>query len=136
MNKSKSLIRLIQIPKIVDDCFLFFAQTSTHIPFPIRRIFFITKVNTKLPRGKHAHKTTDHVLFCLQGNVRITLDNGKKREEVLLNKPNLGIFLDKMIWHEMRDFKSNTILLALASKQFDPKDYIRNYEFFIKSVKA
>lgn len=136
MNKSKSLVRLIQIPKIVDDCFLFFAQTPTQIPFVIRRIFFITKANTKLSRGKHARKTTNHVLFCLQGSVRITLDNGKKREEVLLNKPHLGIFLGKMIWHEMHDFKSNTILLVLASTQFDPKDYIRNYELFIKSVKA
>lgn len=136
MNKSKGLIRLIQIPKIVDDCFLFFAQTPTHISFPIRRIFFITGANTKLPRGKHANKTTDHVLFCLQGSVQITLDNGKKREKVLLNKPSLGIFLDKMIWHEMHNFKPNTILLILASKQFDPKDYIRNYELFLKSVKA
>lgn len=124
------LIRKIKIPKISDDCFLYFAQSVDHIPFDIKRVFYITQANTKLPRGFHAHKKTKQVIFCIQGKVKLVLDNGRKRSEILLDKPNIGVFIDKMIWHEMHQFKKDTILLVVASRIFELKDYIRNYGQF------
>lgn len=135
MNKRKSIVKLFKVPKISDDCALIFAQTKSHIPFLVRRVFWIADANPTLPRGFHAHKRTKQLLFCLRGSIRIVVDNGTKREQVLLNKPNIGIFLDRMIWLEMHDFKKNTILLVLNSHPFDPKDYIRNYKQFLKLVK-
>lgn len=120
----------IEIPKVFDECSLYFAQTPTHIPFPIKRIFFITDVYTLLPRGYHAHKKTKQVIFCIQGSVKIILDDGKKREEIILNEPAIGIFVDKMIWIEMHNFEANTILLVLASKAYKPSDYIKSYQLF------
>lgn len=130
MQPKDNLIKKIKIPKILDDCLLIFAQYPNHLPFSVKRVFYILSANTKLPRGLHAHKKTQLVMFCIQGSIKLVLDNGKKRSEVLLDKPNTGIFIDKMIWHEMHNFKKNTILLIIASEIFEPKDYIRDYGKF------
>lgn len=134
MSAEKSLIKLIKIPEIFDDCNLYFAQTKNHIPFSIKRVYYILQAKTKLPRGLHAHKKNKQVIFCIQGSIKLILDNGRRKKEIILDKPNVGIFLDKLIWHEMVDFKKNTILLILASKIFDKKDYIRDYENFKKKA--
>lgn len=134
MPQESKLINLVKIPKIFDDCYLFFAQNPHHIPFKIKRVYFITQASTQLPRGYHVHKKTKQVLFCIQGTIKLTLDNGKKRKSVTLDQPNIGVFIDKMIWHEMEDFKKDTILLVLASRIFDEKDYIRDYEKFKKEA--
>lgn len=131
MEKDK-LIEFITIPKIFDDCLLFFAEHHTHIPFHIRRIYYILKANTKLSRGFHAHFKTKQALFCLSGGIKIVLKDGIRKKSVILDKPDVGIFLDKMIWHEMYDFKKNTIILVLASRKFSAKDYIRDYKKFLE----
>ena len=125
---------LINIPEIFDDCNLYFAQTKQHIPFSIKRIYYIIQSNVKLPRGFHAHKKTKQMLFCIQGKIKIILDDGKTRESIILDKPNQGLLIDKMIWHEMHEFKKNTILLVLASQKFNPADYIRDYEKFKNKI--
>lgn len=136
MQDENSLIQLVQIPQIIDDCFLYFAQRSDHIPFLIKRVYYILQAHPRKKRGFHAHKKTQQIIFCLQGSIKLILDNGKIKSEVLLDKPNVGVIIDKMIWHEMHDFKKNTILLILASKKFNPADYIRNYEQFKKAIKV
>lgn len=134
MPKQDQLIQFVKIPKIFDDCYLYFAQTPDHIPFKIKRIYYILSASPKLPRGLHAHKKTRQIIFCIQGSIKLLLDNGKKKEELLLNKPNIGVVLENMIWHQMHDFKKNTILLVLASKEFSEKDYIRDYEQFKRQI--
>jgi len=132
----KNLFRLIKIPEIFDDCYLYFAQISDHIPFPIKRIYYILNADTNLTRGLHAHKKNQQIMFCISGSIKLVLDNGKKRRDLILNKPNLGVFIDKMIWHEMHEFKKNTILLVLASGIFESEDYIRDYAQFKKQAKT
>lgn len=134
-KKSASLIRLVKIPKIYDDCFLFFAEHPHHIPFKVKRVYYITKAAKKLPRGYHAHHKTQQVLFCIQGSIEMILNNGKRKEKIILKDPGIGVLIDKKIWHEMHNFSKDTILLVLASTKYDPKDYIRNYEKFLKVVK-
>lgn len=132
--KPKKIASFVKIPEIKDDCSLIFAQTPNHIPFEIKRIYYISKATPKLPRGFHAHKKNQQVLFCIQGSIKLLIDNGKQKEEIRLNKPNIGIFIDRMIWHQMHNFRKNTILLVLASGIFDEKDYIRDYESFKKRL--
>lgn len=127
------LAKFIEIPEIVDDCYLYFAENPTQIHFPVKRIYFITRAKKDLPRGFHAHKKTDQVLFCIQGKIKMVIDDGNKKEEVILDSPSKGIALPRMLWHEMHDFEENTILLVLASMKFDPKDYIRDYDEFLKA---
>lgn len=134
MNRKSELIRLIELPKIEDDCNLFYAESKNHIPFLIKRIYYITNANTKLNRGYHAHLKNQQILFCINGSITIVLDNGSKKERVKLKATGIGLFIDKMIWHEMIDFQKDTILLILASMIFDEKDYIRDYEKFKKEA--
>lgn len=131
--KSK-LVNLITVPEIFDDCYLYFAQHPNQIPFKIKRVYYIIGASTKFPRGYHAHKKTRQIIFCIKGSINLILDDGGNREEFFLDKPNIGVLIENMIWHEMTDFKRNTILLVLASKEFDEKDYIRDYEQFKKKA--
>lgn len=134
MLLKNKLIQKIKLPKILDDCSLIFGQENDHIPFKIKRVFYILYSNPKLPRGYHAHKKTKQVLFCVQGSIRLILNDGKQKKEIILDRPNVGIFINNMVWHQMHDFKKNTILLILASTNFDEKDYIRDYDKFKKRV--
>ena len=137
-NKIEKVSTLISyqtnIPKIEDEALLCFAESKRHIPFAIKRFYFIYNVENQAIRGMHAHKKTRQFAFCIKGKVKMILDNGRKREEVILDKPNQGIFLDKMVWHEMSDFQKETVLLIVASEYFSEKDYIRNYQEFLNSV--
>lgn len=130
----KNIIKIIKIPKIYDDSFLCFAQHPDHVPFDIKRVYFIISPVKGLPRGKHAHKTTRQMLFCISGKVRMVLDDGNAREEAVLSNPEMGIMLEPLIWHEMLDMDENTVLLVLASKKYDAGDYIRDYQSFKKYV--
>lgn len=130
----KSIAEFISIPKIEDDCLLYFAQHPHQIPFKISRFYLIDQAKENLPRGFHAHKKTHQVLFCLRGSIKLILDNGQTRESVILDRPETGIFLPKMLWHEMHDFTKDTLLLVLASHIFTPSDYIRDYKKFLKLI--
>ena len=130
INRTK-LSYTIDVPKIKDEASLCFAESSRHIPFKIKRVYYISDVDDNVSRGLHAHKKTLQAAFCIKGSVKMLLDSGKDQEEVVLNKINRGIYMDKMIWHEMTDFEKDTILLIFASEYFDEKDYIRNYQEFL-----
>lgn len=129
---SNKLIKLIEAPAISTDGTLCQLQ-SPDIPFDIKRVYYIYGVSVGAIRGAHTHKETVQALFCIQGDIIIALDDGKRKEKVLLNKPNIGVLLEPGVWHEMQDFKKNTILLVLASEKHEPADYVRNYEDFLRS---
>ena len=128
----QKLIKIIKIPKIEDDGYLCFAEHPEHIPFEIRRVYYITSPIKGLARGKHTHQKTRQILFCIRGSVRMVLDDGKKKEEVVLSDPENGIVLEPMIWHEMLGMNEDTVLLVLASEKYEAKDYIRDYSEFLK----
>jgi len=128
----KRLTKLVKVPSMTTDGTLTQLQ-SPEIPFEIKRVYFIQNVSVGAVRGAHTHKETIQVLFCIQGDIIIALDDGKRKEKVLLDKPNVGVLLEPGVWHEMQDFKKDTILLVLASKSHEPEDYVRSYEDFLNS---
>lgn len=130
------LSHIIEIPKIKDEGYLCFMEENNHIPFEIKRIYYIFDVIKNAVRGRHTHKETKQVLFCLKGSITVILDNGKEKEAVTLNKPNQGLYLDTMMWHEMVAFKEGTLLMVVASDYYKEDDYIRNYEEFLKEVNS
>lgn len=138
MNKTikTKLSYIIEVPKIRDEGYLCFVEENNHLPFSIKRIYYIFDVIKNAVRGKHAHKKTKQVIFCINGSITIILDNGKDKEAITLNKPNQGVFLDTMMWHEMVGFKEGTVLLVVASDLYKEEDYIRDYRAFLKEVKA
>jgi UDP-2-acetamido-3-amino-2,3-dideoxy-glucuronate N-acetyltransferase len=132
MENTNALTKIIEIPKFDTNGTLCIAEFPTHIPFQINRIFYIFNVAEGEVRGKHTHLQNEQVLFCIKGSIKIALDDGSVKEEVLLDSPNKGVLLETMVWHEMHDFTKDTILLVLASHQYDEGDYIRSYEEFLK----
>lgn len=123
----------IELPLILEQekGSLCFGEVKKQIPFEIKRFFYIFNLASAKIRGEHAHKKTEQVLFCLKGSVKIELDDGKNKEIIVLTKPNIGIFLGKMVWVKMTDFQKETALLVLCSAPYEEKDYIRDYNDFI-----
>lgn len=109
-------------------------EENQDIPFGIKRVYYIYDTYEEVERGFHAHKSLEQVVLCVHGSVRFTLDDGTERQDIILDKPNEGIYISNVIWREMRDFKNDAVLLVLASEHYTESDYIRNYEEFKKFV--
>jgi len=123
------------IPEISDEGCLMFAEAARHVPFEIKRFYMISHVDTGAVRGFHAHKHTQQMLFCVKGEISVVLNNGSESEVVNLNHPTQGLFLDALMWHEMKEFSKDTILLVVASDYFLESDYIRNFNNFTSYLK-
>lgn len=106
-------------------------EANKDIPFEIKRVYYIFDTKEGVVRGHHAHKTLEQVLICVSGSCIIVLDDGKERSEVLLDKPNIGLYVGPNMWREMKDFTPDAVLLVLASDWYDEADYIRNYSEFL-----
>ena len=100
------------------------------IPFEIKRIYYIFATRGDVRRGLHAHKELQQVLICVHGNCTVLLDNGDEQDEIILNNPARGLYIDKMTWREMYDFSPDAVLLVLASEHYCEEDYIRDYSKF------
>lgn len=107
------------------------------IPFIPKRVFYIYKSSNDVVRGRHANRITDFVLINVSGHSKVKMMDGKENEIVYsLNRPNTGIYIPHMVWKEMYDFSEDSILLCLASEHYDPGEYIRDYDVFLKEVEA
>lgn len=105
-------------------------------PFEVRRVYYIFDTLSNVRRGFHAHKKLKQVLICVNGSCKIHLDNGLgETKEVLLDRPDIGLFLGADVWREMYDFSDHAVLLVLASEYYDEKDYIRDYNKFLEYVR-
>ncbi|QKD71055.1 sugar 3,4-ketoisomerase [Proteus terrae] len=108
-------------------------EENNNIPFEIKRVYYIFGTKDGVSRGFHAHKELKQLAVCVRGSCRFIMDDGTKREELILDKPNLGLLINPMQWHEMHDFSEDCIIIVLANDYYDESDYIRDYDSFIKS---
>lgn len=105
------------------------------IPFEIKRVFYIYESDSTVVRGQHANRESEFVLINVAGKSKVRITDGKEEYIVELNKPMMGVYLPKMIWKDMYDFSSDSVLLVLASTHYDGKEYIRNYDDYLKIMK-
>lgn len=105
------------------------------IPFEIRRVYWIYDTLPDSDRGFHAHKDLEQVIVAMDGACEFVLDDGKKREVVRLNRPDIALYIGKNMWREMKHFSYGCKLMVIASEYYDEKEYIRDYQVFLKSVK-
>lgn len=105
------------------------------IPFDIKRVFYIYGSDSSVVRGQHANRETEFLLVNVSGTSKVKVDNGKESEIIELNKPRMGLYLSSMLWKDMYDFSENSVLLVLASRHYDSKEYIRNYEDYLAELK-
>lgn len=100
------------------------------IPFSIKRVYYLYDVPFNGERGGHAHKDLFQVLIALNGSFELLLDDGSNTKKILLDSPNIGLYIPNGIWREMNNFSKNSVCLVLASEDYDENDYIRNYQDF------
>lgn len=105
------------------------------IPFDIKRVFYIYGSDSEVVRGQHANRETEFLLVNVSGTSKVRVDNGTESEIVELNKPRMGLYIPSMLWKDMYDFSEDSVLLVLASRHYDAKEYIRDYEDYLKELK-
>lgn len=104
------------------------------IPFDIKRVFYIYDSDATVVRGQHANRQSEFVLINVAGHSKVRLTNGKEEFIVSLDKPMMGVFIPKMIWKDMYDFSSDSVLLVLASTHYDANEYIRDYKEYLEEM--
>lgn len=125
--------RVIDLPKITDARGnLTFVEGNHHVPFDIRRVFYLYDVPTAESRGAHAHREQHQFLVCLSGSFDVELDDGGGRRTVHLNRPWKGLHVPPSIWAAEVNFDANTVCLVLASDAYRESDYIRDYREFLQ----
>lgn len=128
-------LKVISLPKIPDERGnLSFVEELNHIPFAIKRSYWIYDVPGGTERGGHAYKENQEFVIALSGSFDVVIDNGSKKETFHLNRSYYGLYIPKMMWRQMNNFSTNSLALILSSTEYDEKDYIRDYELF-KSMK-
>ena len=109
-------------------------ENLKEIPFEIQRIYYIYDTNPDFPRGAHAHKELEQVLIMMDGSCEIVLNDGRHSKSIILNRPDIGLFIGKNMWREMRNFSYGAKLLVLASDFYNENEYIRDYDEFLRMV--
>ena len=131
-----TLGKWIELPKISDPRGnLTFIENSKHIPFDIKRVYYLYDIPAGVARGGHAHKNLTQVAIALSGSFDFLLDNGFQKERYTLNSPYTGLLIQNSTWREMEKFSAGSVCLVLASNAYSEDDYIRNYDTFLKSCK-
>lgn len=129
--------KIIEFPKIADPRGnLTFLEGSRHVPFDIKRIFYLYDIPTGAARGAHAHKQLHQLLICLSGSFDVALDDGSEQKMVHLNRPWQGLHIPPMIWAAELNFDPGSVCLVLASMEFNESDYYRDYDDYLAAVRS
>ena len=109
-------------------------EGEQNIPFAIKRVFYIYGSDSTVIRGQHANRESEFVLINVAGNYKVRITDGREEFVVELNKPMMGVYIPKMVWKDMYDFSSDSVLLVLASTHYDGKEYIRDFEKYAEEM--
>ena len=128
---------VVQLPKIHDlRGNLTFVEEAEHLPFEIRRAYWIYAVPGGETRGGHAYHELHEMIIALSGSFEVVLDDGRVRNTVLLNRSYMGLYVPNMIWRELVNFSTNAVCLILASNRYSESDYLRHYSEFLRVQEA
>ncbi len=127
----------IGLPKIYDQRGnLTFIESGRHIPFDIKRVYYLYDVPGGAERGGHAHKGLHQLIIAMSGSFDVLLDDGTDRKKFHLNRPYDALYICPMIWRELDNFSSGSVCTVLASDFYDEADYYRSYTDFLEDVRA
>lgn len=106
------------------------------IPFRVERVFYIYGSDSTVIRGQHANRKSEFVMINVSGTSKVRITDGTEECIVELNKPRMGLYLDKMVWKDMYDFSPDSVLLVITNTHYDGKEYIRNYDEYLQIIGA
>lgn len=129
--------KILELPKIVDPRGnLTFIEVGNHLPFEIRRVYYLYDVPGGATRAGHGHKTLEQFMIAMSGSFDVELDDGRARKKYHLDRSYYGLYIPPLIWRDIDNFSSGSVCLVLASELFDESDYYRNYQDFLEAAKA
>jgi mannose-6-phosphate isomerase-like protein (cupin superfamily) len=129
---ARGAFRLIELPKIQDRRGnLTFIEASRHVPFRIRRTYWIYDVPGAESRGQHAYRSNEEFFVALSGSFEVALDDGSSTSQITLNRGYVGLYVPPMLWRRLENFSTNAVCLIVASLPYDPADYLRDYDEYL-----
>lgn len=129
--------RIVELqPVIQERGHLCIVEGGEHIPFEIKRVYYLYDVPTNSTRGGHAHRKLQQLLIPISGRFDVVLDDGSQKRRVKLSRPDHGLLIPTMTWRELEHFSYNGICLVLASEHYDESDYFRDYDEFLRAVRG
>lgn len=133
METNVNEVRVIELPKIEDHRGnLSFLESSNHIPFQIKRSYWIYDVPGGHERGGHAFQEQNEFIIALSGSFEVIVDDGVSKKSVFLNRSYYGVYIPSGLWRELRDFSTNSLALVLSSTLYSENDYIRNFQEYLE----
>jgi hypothetical protein len=126
--------QMVSLPRISDPRGnLTFIEGGNHIPFEIKRVYYLYDVPGGSERGGHAHKDLHQLIIAMAGSFDVVLDDGYEKKRVHMSRSYSGLYVCPMIWRELDNFSSGSVCMVLASSKYDEEDYHRNYTDFIQA---
>jgi dTDP-4-dehydrorhamnose 3,5-epimerase-like enzyme len=133
---SLSDCRIIELPKITDPRgnLTFIEGGGRHVPFDIKRVYYLYDVPGGAERGGHGHKALHQLIIAMSGSFDVVLDDGREKKRFHLNRSYYGLYVCPMIWRELDNFSSGSVCMVLASNLYDEDDYYRDYTTFQRAL--
>ena len=129
--------KLIDLPQIADPRGnLTFIEGGRHVPFEIKRVYYLYDIPGGAERGGHAHKELQQLIIAMSGSFDVVLDDGYATERLHLNRSHYGLYVGTMVWREIDNFSSGSVCMVLASTLYDEADYYRDYDAFLRAAKG
>jgi len=128
--------QIIELPKISDPRGnLTFVESDRHIPFDIKRVYYLYDVPGGSERGAHGHKKLEQLIIAMSGSFDVVLDDGENQKTIHMNRSYYGLYVCPMMWRDITNISSGAVCMVLASEYFDEHDYLRDYDEFLKLAK-
>ena len=128
--------KLIDLPKVSDPRGnLSFIEAGEHVPFDIKRVYYLYDVLGESDRGSHAHKNLHQFIIAMSGSFDVVLDDGREKKRFHLNRSYYGLYVSPIMWRDLDNFSSGAVCMVLASEHYDESDYIRDYNQFLEMTK-
>lgn len=129
--------KIVDLPKITDHRGnLTFIESGRHIPFDIKRTYYLYDVPGGAARAAHGHRNLHQLMISMSGSFDVTLDDGHGKKVFQLNRSYYGLYIPPMMWRDLDNFSSGAVCMVLASDYYDESDYFRNYNEFLAAVRG
>ena len=129
--------RIIELPKVADPRGnLTFIEAGKHVPFDIKRVYYLYDVPGGAERGAHGHRELEQLIVAMSGSFDVVLDDGEKKKTFHMNRSYYGLYVSPMMWRDITNISSGAVCMVLASDFYDESDYFRDYDAFLKLARV